>query len=343
MIRLAKPWITDAEKQAVAEVLDSGWLAEGEKVAEFERMLAEYAGVKHAIVVPNATLGLELAIRALGIRGLVGVPAFTHPATALAPRRAGCEVGLFDVTPNGNTDGQYIAEFCDRHSPSAVIPVSWGGTALGEDVYLNATAYDVPVIEDCACGLGAINSAGQKAGSVADVSVVSFHPRKIITTGEGGALLTNRGDVAEFARGAKNFRGPAGTNLKMSDVNAAIGIVQLQRIDEIIQHRRYLASKYEEELNHAWIRTWYRVVRGSEFRTYQTYCVEIPKRNRVMRYMRGLGIETQVGTYYVPHDDGRFSKTSWRLANGLLALPMHHEISGSDVEHIVGTLVEALK
>jgi dTDP-4-amino-4,6-dideoxygalactose transaminase len=343
MIRLAKPWITDAEKQAVAEVLDSGWLADGEKVTEFERMLAKYVGVKHAIVVPNATLGLELAVRSLGVRGRVGVPAFTHPATALAPSRAGCRVGFFDVAPNGNTDGQYIAEFCDRHSPSAVIPVSWGGTALGEDVYLNATAYDVPVIEDCACGLGAINSAGQKAGSVADVSVVSFHPRKIITTGEGGALLTNRGDVAEYARDAKNFCGSAGTNLKMSDVNAAIGIVQLQRIDEIIADRRRLASLYEEELHHAWIHTWYPVVRGSEFRTYQTYCIDIPNRDRVITRMRQAGIETQVGTYYVPHAPGWFSRSAWRLARDLLALPMHYEVSESDVERIVETLVEALK
>jgi dTDP-4-amino-4,6-dideoxygalactose transaminase len=344
MIRLAKPWITDAEKRAVAEVLDSGWLAEGEKVAEFEESLAKYVGVKHAIVVPNATLGLELAIQALDLKpGRIGVPGFTHWATCCAVRRAGRNGLCFDVSPNGNTTGVDIAEFCDKASVAAVIPVSWGGTALGSGVYLNAANRDIPVIEDCACSLGAINSSGQKAGSVADVSVVSFHPRKIITTGEGGALLTNRDDVAEFARGAKNFQGRYGTNLKMSDINAAVGIIQLRRIEHIIAWRRKCAKLYTSAIDHAGIGSWYRPESDHERRVYQSYCVEVPNRDLVIGYMKAKGFETQIGTYYVVDPNSGVCPVSKLLADRLLTLPINPDITPEDIEQTVWVLGKALE
>lgn len=348
MIRLAKPWITDAEKRAVAEVLDSGWLAEGEKVAEFEEALAKYVGVKHAVVVPNATLGLELAIQARLDRkpGRIGVPGFTHWATGCAARHAGRNVVCFDVSPNGNATGEDITEFCDKANVAAVIPVSWGGTALDEGVYLNAVNRDIPVIEDCACSLGAINSSGQNAGSVADVSVVSFHPRKIITTGEGGALLTNRDDVAEFARGTKHFRGPRGINLKMSDINAALGIEQLNNIGHIIMSRRAAAHHYTELLEEIGITPWYHPETGEERRVYQTYCVPVFNRDRVIDHMRSRGVETQIGTYYVVDPKTGVCPVSKRLADNLLALPLYPEIAYDDMQAVIdalGSAIEACK
>jgi dTDP-4-amino-4,6-dideoxygalactose transaminase len=343
MIRLAKPWITDSEKRAVAEVLDSGWLAEGEKVAEFEKALAEYVGVKHAVVVPNATLGLTLALKSLRLgAGLVGVPGFTHPATKCAVLGAGQSIHYFDVSHNGNVDGQLVAEFCDKYSPVAIMPVSWGGTALDSEVYSTARSYGAAIVEDCACGLGAINESGQLAGSAADVSVVSFHPRKIITTGEGGALLTDRDDVAKFAREAKNFGGQCATNLKMSDLNAGLGLAQLRRIEDIIEHRRLCAKIYTEEIERVGMTPWYLPEVDRERRVYQSYCVEVPyHRDRIIPIMRIGGIETQVGSYYINAPGNRPLLESYGLSTSLLTLPINPELTPEDISYVIDTLVLA--
>jgi len=352
-IRLAKPWITDAEKQAVLDVMDSGWLTEGEKVAEFEEVVAKFVGVKHAIAVPNATLGLSVAIASVDhrIHGVVAVSAFTHPATALAAHREHMQVKLFDVSEcDGNTTGQHVAECCDRFRPDVIVPVSWGGTALEEDVYLNARAYCVPVIEDCACGLGAINSSGQNAGSQALVSVLSFHPRKLITTCEGGMVLTNDDDIAEYIRKTKNFSGPVGTNLKMSDINAAVGVAQMDRIYELISDRVVKARLYNSLLRDAGLPAWYRPTSGDQRSVYQSYCVLVDHRDRLIVDLAALGIETQIGTYDLSVDPrwshsfhSLYIQHSHLLGDRLLTLPLHHEITEEDQEFVVESIVSLLK
>ena len=338
-IQLMKPWITDVERQAVADVLDSGWLTEGEKVAEFEEKLAKYVGVKHAVVVPNATIGLELAISSVSPPGSdVVVPAFSHPATMLAARRAGCYVWFNDVCRSTGNINEY--SFDDGYGDiDVVVPVSWGGTPLSPEFYASARERQCIIVEDAACSLGSSDRLGVKTGCHADATVFSFHPRKIITTGEGGVIVTDLGSLADRVRAMKNFGQRGGTNAKMSDINAAIGVEQLNRIDDMVNMRLDKAKLYDELLRdtpYSW--------RGPNVgrRTYQSYCAYVHHRDRLIRDLAKLGIETQVGTYYIASVSLPFLNAR-ALADHLLTLPLHHEITEEDQEFVVGSVVSLLK
>lgn len=349
-VRLMYPDISHSEFGAAQRVLRSGWLSEGDDVYAFEDAIASYVGVKHAIAVPNATLGLCVALSEVCVdrTGRCVVPAFTHPATALAVTPSDRSVLFSDVSiHDGNMIGQGVAECCDLYLPDAVVPVSWGGVALDEGVYLNARAYETPVVEDCACGLGAINSTGHLAGSQADVSVLSFHARKIITSaGEGGMVLTNDPDIDCRLRDVKNF-GRHGTNLKMGNINAAVGLEQLRRLDDIISYRSKMAAYYDTLLRAHGLSPWLPPLRGSERRTYQSYCVRVPYRDRLIRDLKVAGIETQIGTYYLPgipsfSCPGCFPNAR-SLGSELLTLPLHHLMSVEDQEFVVESIVALLK
>jgi dTDP-4-amino-4,6-dideoxygalactose transaminase len=349
-IQLMTPWITDAEKQAVQDVMDSGWLTEGSKVAEFEEAIASYTGVRYAVAVPNATLGLSIVLSEVCSHntGRCVIPAFTHPATALAVTSSNRSVLFSDVSlHDGNMIGQHVAECCDLYCPDAIIPVSWGGVALDEGVYLNARSYETPIVEDCACGLGAVNSSGHRAGSQADVSVLSFHARKIITSaGEGGMILTNDSNLDSRFRDLKSF-GRLGTNLKMSNVSAAVGLEQLKRIDDIISYRSKMSSCYDSLLCDHGLLPWLPPLRGSERRTHQSYCVRVPHRDRLIRDLRKLGVESQIGTYYLP-SISQFScpgmfPNAFALGSELLTLPLHHMMSEEDQEFVVQSIADLLR
>jgi len=355
-IQLMKPWITDAEKQAVADVLDSGWLTEGVKVAEFEEAVARYVGVKHAIAYPNATVGLTHALNVFSRDSPTAiVPAFTHPATAVSAVGAGYKVLFSDVMFLTGCVGPVQLSSFEFDPVSVVIPVSWGGHPLFPQVYRQARDCDWTVIEDAACSLGAVDENGVKTGKLADVTVFSFHPRKIITTGEGGMVVTDNGLVADTLRHLKNFvfsAGLSGTNAKMSDINAAVGIVQIGRIEEIIDSRRRLAAYYNKLLDGCDVQ--WGGPRLDCSCTYQSYCVYVHEhRDRLIRDLASRGIESQVGTYYVrdlsmcslsrDSQYGSEFNTSRDLANSLLALPLHHEITEDDQEYVVESVLELLK
>jgi len=348
-IRLAKPWITDSEKQAVLDVMDSGWLTEGEKVAEFEEKLAKYVGVKHTICVPNATLGLQFLLDLVTPGGSnVCVPAFTHPATGLAALNARHNVWFSDVCRSSGNIDQYSFDAINHNVDlDTIVPVSWGGNPLSPDFYDEARDYGVRVVEDAACSLGAVDLSGAKVGTRAFASVFSFHPRKIITTGEGGAIVTNNGSLASSLRRLKNFGGTnflGGTNYKMSDINAAIGVEQLKHIDEIIHMRRIKARYYDGLLvdtDFMWRSP------NIGFRTYQSYCAYVPHRDRLIHDLAELGIETQIGTYYIselrPFQCASEFPHARALSEHLLTLPLHHEITEEDQEFVVESIITLLK
>jgi dTDP-4-amino-4,6-dideoxygalactose transaminase len=351
-IRLSKPWITDSERSAVLDVLSGGWLTEGGIAAEFENALSNYTGVKHAILVPNATLGLETVIRAkVRPGGKVAVPAFTHPATALAVYNAHCNPCLCDVGLDGNASYLMVDDLSHIVDLDAIVPVSWGGNPLDPGIRDAAVESGCPLIEDCACSLGAFQSDGTMSGSTSDVSVVSFHPRKIITCGEGGAILTNSDGLAFNIRKYKSFglyESSFGTNLKVSDINAAIGLAQLKRISVIIDYRRSLARRYDELCSDAGI-LWDLPCVGLGRRTYQSYCAYVPHRDRLIQDLSGIGIETQIGTYNladlrIGHHSPQVNLSNSRLlADHLLTLPLHHEITEEDQEFVVQSITDLLR
>jgi len=365
-IPLMRPWVGEEEKQSVADVMDSGHLTEGEIVIEFEEAVAKYVGVKHAIAVPSCSMGLDLAVRvtrACMNSTRVIVPDFTHPATANSVIHNGFHPMLVDVDPHTQCIGvNALDHMMGMPYPiGATMLVSWGGRPIRDDVWDHRLCdSDHIVIEDCACSFGARQSNGEMTGSFADMSVLSFHPRKIITTGEGGMVVTNDGGLADEMRVRKNFGWAdgriecAGYNMKMSDINAAIGLVQMSKIDQIITERNAMARTYDELLKDVDHVTTPVPSTGDERQTYQSYCINVDQaswRDALIRDLKRVGIETQIGTYalhqqpfYAVHVDrcADFGN-SLGLYHQLLTLPMYHGLGVEGQERVVNEIEMLLK
>lgn len=358
-IRLTEPQIGEEEIEAVANVLLSGWLTEGEVTKRFEAKFASTVDARHGVAVCNCTVGLELALRALGVgKGdEVIVPDFTHPATALAVMWAGATPVLVDV--NEFTYNAIMKEITKAvtERTKCVIPVSWGGYPL--DPYSLRELkekHNLAIIEDAACSLGA-EYDGVKTGSMADITCFSLHPRKVITTGEGGMITTNNADLAEKLRSMKCFGEERtanglsfkrlGTNYKMSNILAAIGLAQLEKLPKIIERRIELAENYNRLLQEC-------MNVGSPAReakakhVYQTYAAHIEVdgvRDRAIKELRERGIEAQIGTYAL-HLEPAFKRlrhvgalyNSTYLYNNLIALPMGASMSFEDQKYVVSEL-----
>ncbi|MHC4431677.1 MAG: DegT/DnrJ/EryC1/StrS family aminotransferase, partial [Planctomycetota bacterium] len=259
-IHLCRPDITESEVQAVCEVLRSPDLSLGPKVAEFERALAEYIGRRRAVGVNSGTSGLFLCLSALGIGPgdeVVTTP-FTFISSATSIMMTGAKPVFIDIDPVSlNLDPAKIEPAITART-KAILAVEVFGNPAGIDKICEIAAkHDLPVVED---GCEALGSAlgGKKVGTFGTMSVFGFYPNKQITTGEGGMILTEDDSLAETCVSLRNQgRGKGGGwlaherlgyNFRLSDINCAIGIVQLSRIDEIKAKRREVARWYHEML-----------------------------------------------------------------------------------------------
>jgi len=354
-IFLARPAVGDRELEAVREVFGSRFLTEGEKTREFERRLADYVGSKFCIASSSGTTALEMALRALRAdRGEVVVPDFTHAATADAVISSGATPVLVDVgIPHGNIQPDALEPAFGPRT-ICVVPVSLFGNPLTYDIYEMCAEREVAVVEDAANSLGA-ELRGRHVGSIADVSCFSFHPRKIITTGEGGAITTDNEDVESFSRSFKTFGGNGGqfvmhgTNYKLPDILAAIGLVQLDRLDKLIRQRRERAHRYNDLLGGI-----EDIVTPSEPKearpTYQSYTIYFERdgmRNKVMRALADQNIESQIGAHALHMHTAFISfkrvgdlKKSELLYKRLLALPLHYELADEDQDRICAIIRE---
>lgn len=363
-IPLIEPVVGDEELENVEAVLDSGYMTQGPYAEEFEETFAEMVDAEHAITVTSCTTGMEAALEAVGVEAgeEVIVPSFTHPATANVVVRVGAEPVFVDVDRETyNIDPDAVAEAASEDL-GAILPVSWGGQPLDpEPLRAVADEYDVPVVEDAACGAGA-SYEGQPVGSQFDASVFSFHPRKVLTTGEGGVVTVDDDDLEETIRRIKNFgtnpaRGDVGfvrahaTNFRFSDVLAAIGVAQLEKREEILGRRRELAARYDDLLADVPGIDTPSVIDGGTH-NYQCYCVYVEAgdddvRDHLIEAMAERDIETQIGTYAV-HRTEAFAdakrvgdlKTSADLADNLLTLPIAHSMTEEDQHRVVDALEE---
>jgi perosamine synthetase len=346
VIRLAWPDLGEAELAAVAEVFESGQLTMGPKVAEFEAALAEACGVDHAVAVSSGTAGLHLGVLALGIGpgDEVIVPAYTFPATANVVAMAGATPVLVDVdSETMNVRPESVADAVTDRTRAVLVVHLFGRPARWEEIEA-AVPEHVELLEDAAGALGA-RRGDRPCGGLGRLGCLSFHPRKIVTTGEGGAVTTNDADLAETVRSMRHhgWRGtdmPApGLNYRLPDILCAVGSSQLSRLDSLLAERERLATAYTERL---------RDVVGTpsadsgDRHGLQAYVVQLDRRDDALAALRQAGIQSQIGTYALHRlsayrDQGPFPGAD-ACYERALALPFHARLTEGDVDRVAEVL-----
>ena len=348
-IRLAWPDVGAEEAAAVAEVLESGRLTMGPKVAEFEAELAQACGVRYAVAVSSGTAALHLAVLALGLgQGDDAlVPAYTFPATANAVALAGARPVLVDVDPE--TMSLDPARAYDAVTPRtrAVLAVHLFGRPLDWEALQAAVPPDVRLIEDAAGALGA-HWRGMPCGGLGEVGCLSFHPRKIVTTGEGGAVTCSSEELADACRRLRHHGiapdgefeiAEPGFNYRLSDLQCAVGLVQVRRLEQLLEARHRLAEAYTERL--AGLVATPSAAEGDRH-GWQAYVVQLAGRDEALAALLGAGIEAQIGTYALHRlgayrDQGSFPGAD-RCFERALALPFHSRLTEGDLDRVTEAL-----
>jgi perosamine synthetase len=348
VIRLAWPDVGAEEAAAVAEVLESGMLTMGAKVGELEDELARACGTEHAVVVSSGTAAIHLAVLALGIGegDEVLVPAYTFPATANVVALAGAKPVLVDVDAESfNIDPAKI-QVTPR--AKAILPVHlFGRPARLEELP------DLTVLEDAAGALGA-QRRGRPCGGLGAAGCLSFHPRKIVTTGEGGAVTTNDAALAERVRSLRHHgwspsdryhdMPAAGLNYRLSDILCAVGVPQVRRLGELLAARERVADGYAERLADLPVRL--PSADPGDRHGWQAFVIQLDQRDEALAHLRERGIECQIGTFALHRlsayrDQGSFPGAD-ACFDRALALPLHSRLTDSDLDRVAETLTRVV-
>ena len=347
LVRLAWPDVGAEEAAAVAEVLESGRLTMGPKVVELEGLLAAACEVEHAVAVSSGTAALHLALLALGLDpgDEVIVPSYTFPATANVVALAGLRPVLVDVDPvTMNIDPARVEP--TRRTKAIVAVHLFGRPSRVEELP------PLALIEDAAGALGA-RRQGRACGGLGRMGSLSFHPRKIVTTGEGGAVTT---DDARFADAVRQLRHHGwkpleladlpvpGLNSRLSDILCAVGIPQLGRLEALLAARERAAAGYAERL--AGLPVVLPEADVGDRHGWQAYVVQVDRRDEVLAALRARGIEAQIGTYALHRlsayaDQGPFPGAD-HACDRALALPLHSRLTESDLDRVAAALTDVV-
>ena len=328
----------------MATVFESGMLTMGPKVGEFERELAAACQVEHALAVSSGTAALHLAVLALGLEpgDEILLPAYTFPATGNVVALAGLRPVLVDVDPETMNVDPSRVEVGPR--TKAVLAVH----LFGRPARLEELPGGLPVLEDAAGALGA-RRRGRACGGLGLLGCLSFHPRKIVTTGEGGAVMTNDAAVADAVAAVRNhgWRSLAppdmpapGLNYRLSDILCAVGLPQIRRLDELLAARTRIAEGYAVRLRELPV-----LLPGADdgdVHGWQAFVIQVDDRDQILTELRAQGIEAQIGTYALPllgayRDQGEFPGAA-RVFERALALPFHTRLSESDLDRVAEAL-----
>ena len=385
MIPYGKQTISPADIAAVTEVLQSDFLTQGNKVPEFERVLADYCGAAHAVAVNSATSALHLACLALGLGqgDVLWTSPITFTASANCALYCGAEVDFVDIDPRTlNLSVTALAEKLAQAQqqgrlPKIVVAVHLCGepcdmAAIGE----LAQRYGFAVIEDASHAVGASYRDG-KVGNCAysDITVFSFHPVKIITTAEGGMALSNRPELAQkmsllrshgITRNADEMDGDSdgawyyqqidlGFNYRMTELQAALGISQMQRLDEFVARRHQLAQRYDALLADLPVGLPFR--NPNNYSALHLYPVRVlpesgKTRKQVFDYLRENGIGVNV--HYIPVPSQPYYRQRFGFQAGAfphaeayyaqaISLPMYFDLSEAQQDRVVQVLREAFQ
>jgi perosamine synthetase len=366
VIRLNLPYVDNVELEEIAQVLETGYYTQGKKTIEFENMVNDYVGSQFAFAMSSCTTALHLSLAALDIEpgDEVIVADFTFPATANVVVHQGAKPVLADI--DLETFTLNIADLKAKISTNtrAIIPVhTFGCSADMEGIMGVSKEYDIPVIEDAACALGTTYQ-DQYCGNIGTLGCFSFHPRKVITTGEGGMITTNDERLAEKIQILRNHGGiregswytyhEAGYNYRLSDINSAMGVAQMKKLEWVIEQKRKLAQELKSRL--ASIPG---VVLPSDppwkGHIYQSFVILVDKgydRDRIISLMRESGVETTLGTYAL-HEQPYFQKV-WGYCPGELqtssyaykqsiTLPLYPQMGEAELDMISESLQAAVK
>lgn len=371
-IPISLPVTGEEEWQATREPLMTGWLTSGPKVREFEQLFADRHRVKHAMAVTSATTALHLAVVALDIKegDEVIVPAFTWVSTANIVLYQKARVVFVDIDSSTfNLDPDDLKRRITTKT-KAIIPVHLFGLCADMD-RIKEIAGEIPLIEDGACAAGS-GYKGVPAGGLGTVGCFSFHPRKSVTTGEGGMVTTNDDRIADVVKSLRNHgasiseeerhHGPKpyilpgfnlmGYNYRMTDLQGAVGVVQIKKLDRFIQERDKWASFYRENLKDVpWIKLpTFSMDYSHGWQSFVTMIDEARApmpRNEVMERLQQVGISTRPGTHAV-HMLDYYRKTfglkendfpGARDANNFsMAIPLHNRMTDEDYHYVVQSI-----
>jgi perosamine synthetase len=373
-IPIIRPWIGQEEVDAAAEAIRSGWVAQGPEVAGLEREFAAYTGTADAVAVSSCTTALHLALVSLGVGpgDEVIVPSFSFIATTNVVVHVGATPVFCDVdVRTGNLDAATVKERVSTRT-KAIIVVDQGGIPADVDAFRSAfDPMGITTIEDAACGAGS-TYRGAPVGARAELAAFSFHPRKLITAGEGGMITVSETEIARRLRrlrehgmsisAADRHRSGAivfeeyletGYNFRMTDIQAAIGRVQLGKLDAIVARRRYLAARYHAAFEgiaglHPVTDPPYGV---SNFQSFWVLLdPDFPvSRNDLMAHCASRGISTRRGIMAAHLEpacarfaDGPLPVTE-RLTRDSLILPLFHDLEEADQDRVIEAVLDAAR
>jgi dTDP-4-amino-4,6-dideoxygalactose transaminase len=373
MIPVARPFIGQEEEYGVLQVLRSGWVTQGPRVAEFETRFASYIGCRHAIAVSSCTTALQLALLAKGIGpgDEVICPSLSFIATANAIASTGATAVFGDIDLDTyNLDPQVVEGLITDRTKAILVVHQIGLPAELNTLQEIAARRGLTLIEDAACAIGAEYQSEPVGKPVGDMACFSFHPRKILTTGEGGMITTGDDQLAERLRRLRQHAmslsdvarhhakqiaietyDEVGFNYRMTDIQAAVGIAQLNRLPELLERRRYLANRYTEALGHLpWLLT--PTAPAGCNHNYQSYMVRLigdvaPYRDAIMQDLLTSSISTRRAIMAIHRElpyrseerERALPRTNLVTETGMI-LPLFHQMTESEQDYVIEALHE---
>lgn len=369
MIPIAKPYLTKDEAQAAYDTILSGWITQGPRVAEFEEKFAKYTGAKYAVAVSNCTTGLHLSmiVSGIGEGDEVICPSMSYIATANSIKYVGAKPVFAEVNPETyNLDVNDVEKKITSKTKAVLIVHQIGMPADIDAFKLLCEKYNLKLIEDAACAVGS-SYKGAKIGSHSELVCFSFHPRKVISTGDGGMVTTNREDyynrlkllrqhgmsVSDRVRHESSkivFEDhlEVAYNYRLTDIQASVGIKQLEKLDWLIEERRKIALRYIDAFKDLdCIRL--PVEREGYFSNYQSFSIYIKdnapiNRNALMEKMLDAGVSTRRGimtshreTAYKNDYANMSLPESERASDNSILLPLFIPMSTEEIETVIST------